>query len=308
MTSAAESVDNESLSLREAAAIVWRRRWLIVGMAVAGLLVAITVTLITTPLYRVKATLVPAESGTDGLFGSLLGTLGGGLGGMMGMSGLTQDYTTEALALFESRQFIQQFISDENLLPKLFDDDWDAAKGAWRVPPDEAPTLWKSYERFTDRFRAFKNRKSGLVTVEMEWPDRQEAARLVNSIIARVNQDMRSRAMQEATLTIDYLRQEVEGARSIELQKTIYGMIENQIKLKAVASARQQFAFKVLDPAMPPDADDRIRPKPVLYIAGGIVLGGMLGMVIALVAGMSAASAGHADPRRAPRERLALDA
>jgi uncharacterized protein involved in exopolysaccharide biosynthesis len=300
--------DSESLSLREAGAILWRRRWLIVGTTVAGLLAAIALTLITTPMYRVKATLVPAESGTDGLFGSLLGSFGGGLPGMMGMGGLTQDYTTEALALFESRQFIQQFIRDENLLPKLFKKDWDAAKGAWRVPPEKAPTLWKSYDRFTDRFRAFKNRKSGLVTVEMEWPDRQEAARLVNTIVARVNQDMRGRAMQEATLAIEYLQQEVADARSVELQKTIYGMIENQIKLKAVASARQQFAFKVLDPALPPDEDDKIQPKPVLYVAGGTVLGGMLGIVVALIMGMGSAPLGQADPRRAPGERLALDA
>lgn len=299
-------MESEPLSLREAGAIVWRRKWLIVGMAVVGLLAGIAVTLVTTPMYRVKATLVPSESSSDGLFGSLLGSLGG-LPTMMGMGSMSQDYTTEALALFESRQFIQQFISDENLLPKLFPKAWDATKGAWRVEPDKVPTLWKSYERFTNRFRAFKNRKSGLVTVEMDWPDGQEAARLVNSIIARVNYDMRSRAMQEASLSIDFLQKEVDGARTIELQRTIYGMIESQIKLKAVASARQQFAFKVLDPALAPDADDRIRPKPVLYVAGGIVIGGMLGMVVALVMGMGSAPAVRTASRRASAESLALD-
>jgi uncharacterized protein involved in exopolysaccharide biosynthesis len=220
------------------------------------------------------------------------------------MGSMAHDYTTEALALFESRQFIQQFISDEKLQPQLFPKQWDSAAKDWKVPPEQRPTLWKSYDRFMDRFRAFKDRKSGLVTVEMDWSDRHEGARLLNSIVARVNQDMRTRAMEESALTIDYLEKEVEAARSLELQRTIYGMIESQIKMNAVASARQQFAFKVLDPALAPDADERIKPKPVLYVIGGVILGGMLGMVVAFLLGMDAATKTAGD--RAGR-RLALE-
>lgn len=294
-----ESMSNEALSVREVWSILWNRRWLVVAVAIGGLTTGILAGVLITPQYRVKAVLVPAESGSEGLFSSLMGSFGG-LSSMMGMSGMMQDYTTEALALFESRRFVQQFIEDENLMPKLFPRDWDPEAKAWRDAPEDAPTLWKSYFKFSDRFRAFKDRKTGLVTVEMDWPDRLEAARLVNTIIDRVNQDMRGRAMSESTLTIDYLQKEVDAARSIELQKTIYGLIENQIKIKAVASARQQFAFKVLDPALAPDADDMIKPKPVLYAVGGTILGGMLGVLAALVfnTGSPASSRAESGQRR----------
>jgi len=284
----------EALSIREIVSILWSRKWLVVAIGVLGLCVGVAATLLTTPLYRAKATLVPVQSSSGGALSALLGSFGN-LPSMMGMGGMIDDSTTEALALFESRQFIQQFIKDEGLMPKLFAEEWDDGRNSWKVPPEKIPTLWKAYKRFGSLFDAAKDRKSGLVTVQFDWPDRQEAARLLNELITRVNLDLRERAMKEATLTIEYLQEEVKLAGTLELQRAINGMLENQIKLKAIASARQQFAFKVLDPAMVLDPDDRIRPRPFLYIVGGGLLGGMLGVTAVFVLGSS--------PRRGSAQR-----
>jgi len=50
-----------------------------------------------------------------------------------------------------------------------------------------------------------------------------------------------------------------------------------------LASVRQEYALKIIDPALPSDADRPVRPRKVLYSALGLSAGALMGFAFGLI-------------------------
>jgi uncharacterized protein involved in exopolysaccharide biosynthesis len=247
-------------------------------------LVATAVAFLMTPVYRAKTLLIANETNNRaGLLGGAMGQIGG-LAGLAGLGfGGTRTATTEALAVLQSRQFIQEFIDGHNLMPKIFSDKWDINQNKWKRP-QRAPTAWRAYKRFTeDIMDVSQDRKTELVTLVIDWRDREEAADWANELVDLVNDRMRERAITEADQTISYLQEELRRADTVEVRSAISSMLESQLKTKAGATVRKQYAFGVIDHAFAPDRDVVLRPHKAIYISVGIIVGLLLGVAIAFL-------------------------
>ena len=97
-----------------------RAWWL--GGAVVGLAIALATGFLMRPVYRAAVVVMPA-TGKDLGGGAVAGLLSR-FGGDLGIDGAGGQERDEALAVLKSRQFVQQFIADENLLPVLFAERW----------------------------------------------------------------------------------------------------------------------------------------------------------------------------------------
>ena len=75
----------------------------------------------------------------------------------------------------------------------------------------------------------------------------------------------------EAEQSTKYLQQQLGRTGSIEIQQSIYRLIESNTKTIALANAREDYAFRIIDPAVTPER--RVRPKRLLILAVGTVLG-----------------------------------
>ena len=79
----------------------------------------------------------------------------------------------------------------------------------------------------------------------------------------------------------------VEGALqktdTLEIKQIIYNLIETHLSNATLAKTRADYAFRVIDPATVPDSDDYVRPKPLLFIAISMLLGPVLGFLLALL-------------------------
>jgi LPS O-antigen subunit length determinant protein (WzzB/FepE family) len=62
----------------------------------------------------------------------------------------------------------------------------------------------------------------------------------------------------------------------------VYKVMESELKDQMVARTRDSYAFKVLDPAVPPDPKDRDSPNRILYLALGGAIGVLVGGIWAL--------------------------
>lgn len=127
--------------------------------------------------------------------------------------------------------------------------------------------------------------KTGLVTVQIDWKDRDEAARWGNAMVERINAEMRARALAQADAYVGYLTQESEKTTDVGTRDAINRLIESQIKQRMVATVTQEYAFRVVDRAMAPDAKDRERPNKPLFAILGLLLGLTAGCFAALVVG-----------------------
>lgn len=266
---------------------VWARRWLILVIAVVVTIVAVIIAFLTTPVYRSNVVLVPASAERSGLGGGL-GSALGQMSGLASIAGINLNAggieIEEALAVLRSREFTEAFIRDEQLMPKLFAEKWDSQAGTWRAGEDP-PTSAQAYRYFHRKVRSIlQDQKTGLVTLQIDWRDREEAAQWANELVERLNAEMRTRAIAKADASLGYLEQELKTTVTLATREAISRLIEAQIKQRMLANVTQEYAFRVVDKAMPSDANDPVRPKKPMLIASGLVLGVALGVLIVLIA------------------------
>jgi uncharacterized protein involved in exopolysaccharide biosynthesis len=128
-----------------------------------------------------------------------------------------------------------------------------------------------------------EDRRTGLIRLDVEWRDRTQSAAWANKLIANVNEEMRARATVEARHNQEYLRDQLKSTDVFELTQAIYRLLEVELKNEMVASVTTEYAFKVVDPARTPQQRDFVRPRRVLLIVFGVVVGFAAGIVLALL-------------------------
>jgi uncharacterized protein involved in exopolysaccharide biosynthesis len=92
---------------------------------------------------------------------------------------------------------------------------------------------------------------------------------------------MRDKAIKESQRNIDYLNEQAAKTTSVELRNAIFTVLESEIKKEMMAQGSAEYALKVVDPAIP--SEKQSFPRPVLWTAGGLFFGLMLGIVAAVM-------------------------
>lgn len=264
----------DSVNLLECGRLFYRERRLIAVIVGAVGAVALFASLAMTPIYRAEVLLAPApQEGNEGT-SSLVSQLGGIAALVGGSINNPKDRTAESIATLRSRALASDFIREQNLKPVLFASKWDAVRQTWRDGED-VPTDLEAYDVFDKQIRAVNvDRRTGLVSVLIEWKDPALAASWANRLVTAVNRRRREEAIHEAQQSIKYLEQQLPRTSSVEIQQSIYRLIETHLKTIALANARDEYAFRVIDPAVAPER--RVRPKRLLIVALGVVFGLLL--------------------------------
>lgn len=285
----AAQAPDDTIDAREMLATVRARRWWVIGSVVFFSVAFTAVALIMTPVYRAKAILIPTntsqESGMGG-GGSALGQLGG-LASLAGVEiGSKGSPTEEAMAVLKSREFTERFINDRHLLPVLFASKWNAAAGTWRGGADQQPTPGRVYNYFNERIRSVElDKKTGLITVQVDWKGRLQSAQWANELVQQLNQEMRARAIAEADASLGFLEKELQTTSVVPVRDAVARLMETQVKKRMMANVTQQYVFRIVDHALPSDVDDPLRPKKLLMFAGGPLVGLVMGILAVLVVG-----------------------
>lgn len=232
-------------------------------------------------IYTAEVTLAPVSSDGNAMAGGL-GALGG-LASLAGISASSGGDVAANMAIIKSRLFIMEFIKENNLLPILFADIWDAKKKQWQVKDKKKiPTLQKGYAKFTkDVINIAEDKKTGLITLKASWLDPELAAVWANKIVEKANYFLKQKAIDEANQSIIYLKDQIQSTSEVGIQELLYKLIEKELQTVKLASVRHDYAFKVLDPALVPE--DKSKPKRSLICVLGAMLGGMLACMLIFV-------------------------
>jgi LPS O-antigen subunit length determinant protein (WzzB/FepE family) len=186
-----------------------------------------------------------------------------------------------ALAVMRSRSFTDRFLRENGLLPVLFAPRWDASRKDWVGPP---PTADEAYEEFDRRVRFIaEDRKAGFVRVAMRARDPENAAKWAAVFVAQLNAHMRAQAASEATRNLEFLNKELSQTTIVGVQQSLYRLIEAQVRNKMLASVREEYAFRVIDPAVVPAPDRYVSPRRMLILALATFAGLVLALVVAVV-------------------------
>ncbi len=260
-----------------------RRYWLVLGAAaLLSAVVAYGVSYLFPRTYRAATVLTPVSGEEANSPLQALASRYGALAGLVGIDLGGGDYSTAAvIALLKSRDFIETFIAERELLPVLFWKRWDAEKRQWKGNDDPPPSLQDGYEYFTRNIMSVaEDRKTGLVTVAIEWRNNVQAAEWANALVEGVNARTRQLAIDNAAKSIDYLTREAKRAESVELRQSIFSLLESQMNKRMLAITRPDFAFRVIDPAKPSQPYRYVKPRRVRFALFGFVLGGLVTLAI----------------------------
>jgi uncharacterized protein involved in exopolysaccharide biosynthesis len=276
------SVDrSDELSLIELWKILAKYKLLVITLTTLTILGSIYYTSTLPTVYKSEVLMLPASGGgggTSGKLGSLADMAGISLGGnsMVGIEG------EQALARLKTRSFLTDHIKEKNLKPILFADQWNEKEKQWT---SQEPSDREASELFLDMITttSIRQNKAGLVVLSIEWENPvnpEEIANIANNLVQSMNSHAKKRAVLEAERSISFIEKELEKTAILNSQAILYSIIEQQMGRIMMANVRDEFVFKVIDPAIIPK---RAEAKPTLmFILIGIALGIFLGSFLAV--------------------------
>ena len=272
---------DDEISLAEIWLALKQRSVFILVVTFLSAAIAAAVAFTMTPIYRAAVVVALVDDGgKGGGFGALAGQLGG-LASLAGVGMGSSSTRTDSMGTLGSNQLIEQYITSQKLLPVLFEKQWDAAREDWKSEVVKKPTLWQATQLFTKEVRKIaEDKKTGLITLTVEWKDAAVATQWANDLVRLANQTLRQGAIEKSEANLAYLQSQLEKTSVIELRQAIYRLIEAEVKNVMVAQGSQDYAFKVIDPAVAPER--KAKPRRSLIVGVGIVLGLMLSGIYAV--------------------------
>jgi len=251
--------------------LVWNHKWAVCLVTAAFIALASAYIFTAKERFRAEVLLRPADTkSAPGISGAL-----GGLGGLASLAGINIGVgnTAEPIAVLSSREFTAAFLEDQNLLPVLFPSRWDSANKHWKPSRFSGlPDVRDGVRYFDKSIRTVReDKKTGFVTLSIEWTDPNVAANWANMLVERVNERMRNRALAESELNVAYLKQELASSNIVSLQQSIGHVLETELQKLMLAKATKEYSFKIIDHAEPPKW--RSSPRRLLVIGASFIFG-----------------------------------
>ena len=234
-----------------------------------------------TPKYRAEVVVIPVKADdARAALSSMVGQLGGlaSLAGLALPSGGNKD---EYLQYLQSSDFTGASSRTRSCCRCCSPTGGTPTRGRWTVDdPDDVPTMADGVRLFDRSIRVRPGRTSHRNRHADDGVDGTASWRRTGPTCwsSAVNRDLRQRADRRGAGEHRLPeRRAGQDQRRWNCARRIYRLLENQIKTVMLANVRDQYAFKVIDPAVAPDADDVVRPRKRAMILLGAVFGGVVG-------------------------------
>ena len=298
-TQISDQYDDE-IDLRELFSVLWAGKTKIIAITAVFAVASVIYALSVPNQYKASALLAPAQKESGGLSG-VLGQLGG-LASLAGVSigGGESSESQIAQEIMKSWSFVEGFIADNDLTVEVYaaegwskgsnelqinQDAYDSEGNEWLIEDDSGvvgpPSSWALFKAFSERVAVSENKKSGLVSVSIEYYSPQIAKQWLDLYISAINKHMQARQVEKVSNNISYLEAQIEKTAIAEMREVFYTIIEEQTKNKMVAEASPDYAFVAVSPSMVPE--EKSQPKRASICILGMLLGGMLSVLLVLV-------------------------
>ena len=292
---------DDEIDLRELFGALWAGSRKIIAITAVFAFVSVIYALSVSNQYKATVLLAPAQSDSSDLSGAL-----GQLGGLASLAGVDigggdSSEAQMAQEIMKSWSFIDVFIAENNISVEVYaaegwsrgsnelqidDDIYDAETKTWLVENDNTgevgpPSSWVLFEAFSERLVVSENKKSGMVSVSIEYYSPQIAKQWLDMYVAAINAHMQQRQMEKVTNNINYLQAQIENTSIAEMREVFYTIIAEQTKNKMLAEASPEYAFGAVSPSMVPE--EKSQPERAFICIIGTLLGGILSVLLVLV-------------------------
>ncbi len=257
---------SDPIDLRIIFDILWKRKLVIfVATTLIGLF-SVFYALSIPNIYESKVVLAPSTSSEttniniSGTAGALARVAGIDLGGGSD-KGPNMNLAVEKIT---SRQFVIDFITDNNFQPELIaSEGWDSGKNkiiysnkGYSTQKDELtykPRDIDIYKGYMDRIGVFFDKRTKFTHVSFKHHSPFFAKELLDELVLTINNDIKDIDVKVANESIRFLEDQIAKTNVSDLKLIFSKLIEKNIKTVLLAEVNPEFVFTVVDPAFVPD-------------------------------------------------------
>lgn len=294
-------VVDKDVSVAELLKVAWDSRVENFLLFIFVISLAVVMSIFKQDRYTAEVLLMPTEEASGGGLSAISNSLGGlaSLAGVDISSGNGRQ-VSEAVEVLRSRKFLISFIEEQNLSAdivaakywdsnanKIIYDDrlFDSSENKWirteggrnSVPP----SMLEVYEVFKGDFDVSHDRSEGFVRLKVTHYSPYAARDWLLNIVRKLNLTMREDSIRLAETSRLFLERELERSQVADMRVVFYEMIEEQVKRKMLASVREEYVFKIVDP--PLVEEEPSEPNRIVIILSGIFMGIVVMFVKVLV-------------------------
>lgn len=290
---------DDEIDLRELFRAIWQGKWIIIATTFVFAVAAVFYALSLPNIYKSEALLAPAaEQKSAGLSGQL-----GGLAALAGVnlgSGAGVDKTVLAIEILKSRDFIGRFIEKHDLLIELMAvKDWnigkaeftydpelfDVSAGKWvrdvSPPKNVVPSYQEAHSAFRKIMKVSQDNDTGMVKLSIEHYSPILARDIVRDLITDINFEMRQRDIEEARRSIVFIQKEINETRLADVKASLFSLIEEQTKTLMLANVREEYAFRIVDPALVPE--EKSGPKRAVIVIMIVLFSSFISILVVVI-------------------------
>jgi len=144
------------------------------------------------------------------------------------------------------------------------------------------PSLHQTHEHYIGEVLSVDNDPTaGFITISVSHVSPIFAKDLLELIAQEINQLMRLRDLKEASDSIEYLQEEAEQTKLIEIKESINELIKAQLETKMLSNVRKDYVLKPIEPPYLPEVKNS--PNRMLILLIGAFVGFMIGFLLVLV-------------------------
>jgi len=295
-------VMDDEVDLLELWSVIWSGKWQIITITFVFAVGSVVYALWLPDIYRTEVLLAPVAQEESGGLGGNLGQLSG-LASLAGINldGASAEVTmkSRALAIVQSRFFIQDFFETHDLLVPFMGSKPGEASGTIEIDPelyDETTQQWirepspagnlipsgqEVYEAFSEIFSITEDELTGLVTISLEWYEPRLIKQWMDLLVEDLNNYMREQDTIEAERAIEYLNSRLQETSLVEMRNVFFNLIQQQTQQVMLADSRQEYALETIDPAVVPEIKSAPRRSIICILI--TLLGGMLSVLIVVL-------------------------
>tara|TARA_R110002072_G_scaffold296553_1_gene468504 strand:+ start:4768 stop:5730 length:963 start_codon:yes stop_codon:yes gene_type:complete len=292
------SLADDEIDLRDLFSAIWQGKWLIIAVTFVFVVGSVFYALSLPNIYKSEVLLAPASDSSgmkvSGQLGGLAALAGVNLGGSGG-----GDKTQLAIEVLKSRDFIGRFIEKYDLfVPIMAAESWSRQDNSLIINPEiydseskvwlrkvsepfkPKPSLQESYSKFISLLNVSQDKVSGFIRVSVEYLSPYMAKQWLDLLIKDINNEMRARELKEAQNSINYLNEQIVQTDIADVRTMLFSLVEEQTKTVMLASVRDEYVFKTIDPALIPEK--KSGPKRALVVLLIVFLGFSVSLLFVL--------------------------
>jgi uncharacterized protein involved in exopolysaccharide biosynthesis len=289
---------SDEIDLRELFSALWSGKWFIALVALIFSVAAIFYALSLPNTYKSEVLLAPVSEGS-GL------KLPGQLGGLASLAGVNlggkgADKTALALEILKSRDFLGQFLDENDLyIPLMAAVGWDQTSNSlvinntiynessneWvrevKTPFKPKPSKMETYEELKRILLVSEDKQSGMVKISIEHYSPFLIKTWLDNLVVAINENVRKRELAEAERSITYLNSKIDETNISDVRSMLFSLIEEQTKTIMLANVKDEYVFQTIDPAVV--AEKKAGPKRAFIVILAMIVGVLLSSFIVLV-------------------------